>query len=189
MLQLTTPRGGQYQAVLPDGTKIWLNAASSIRFPSKFDGNERGVEITGEAYLEVAKNTRQPFIVHTSKTVIEVLGTSFNVNAYSDEEAVKTTLIEGSVKVKTTEKEAILKPGQQAAVDHDSHLISLINGSDIDQALAWKRRFRFTLIGQIFRLLLRQLARWYDVEVVYERGIPNVKFGGEMQRDLKLPQC
>jgi transmembrane sensor len=208
LLQLSTPRGGQYQAVLPDGTKVWLNAASSIKFPSKFTGATREVEVTGEAYLEVAKNTKQPFFVHTNKETIQVLGTSFNVNAYEDEEAEKTTLINGSIVVSSfrrsdegaTEKSpntqrflanarndgagVILKPNQQSIIKENKIQIQTINS---DEAIAWKNGiFNFNKLP--LREVLRQLARWYDVEVVYQKGVPDIMFVGEMERDLTLNQ-
>lgn len=186
MNRMATPRGGQYQLTLPDGSRVWLNAESSIIYPAAFVGSERNVEVTGEVYMEIAKNSKQPFIVKANGTEINVLGTSFNVNAYEDEESQKTTLIEGSVKVLTKDKDVLLKPGEQAAVI--SGRVSVINNADIEQALAWKNgSFYFNRTD--IRSVMRQLARWYNVDVVYEQGIiPNVRFGGEMQRDLNLSQ-
>jgi transmembrane sensor len=163
-LLLTTPKGGQYQAVLPDGSKVWLNAASSVKFPSKFTGDTREVEITGEVYLEIVKNSRQPFYVTTGKTTIHVLGTSFNVNAYSDESSIKTTLVEGSVKVKIGERESLLKPGQQAKITDE---ITVSDKVDIDAVMAWKNG-RFQFEGAGIEEVMRQIARWYNLEVVYE---------------------
>lgn len=188
LLQLTTPRGGQYQAVLPDGSKVWLNAASSIKFPSKFTSNTREVKITGEAYLEIAKNTKQPFIVRTNKTTIQVLGTSFNINAYEDEPAEKTTLIEGSVKVQSANSQRpaaiVLQPGQQATVISDQW--SVVDNQS-EAAIAWKNGI-FNFNNATLTTVMRQLERWYDVEIVYEKNVPDIQFWGKMKRDLSLSQ-
>jgi ferric-dicitrate binding protein FerR (iron transport regulator) len=195
-LTLATPRGGQYQAVLPDGSKVWLNAASSIRFPSRFSGAKREVEISGEVYIEVAKNSRQPFYVTTRKTNIQVLGTSFNVNAYEDEESEKTTLVEGSVRVvnnsafvragyRQEERGIILKPGQQSIYTGNSPLTTL--NADIEQALAWKNGL-FNFNNLPLQQVLRQLSRWYDIDVEYQKNIPSKSFSGEIQRDLSLSE-
>jgi len=180
---LTTPRGGQYQIVLPDGTKVWLNAASSIKFPTVFVGATRSVEMTGEAYMEIAKNLKQPFTVRANGTEIRVLGTSFNINAYLDEETVKTTLIDGAVKVLTDNKEALLKPGQQAVVGGLQNI--QVQEADIDQALAWKNGI-FNFNNADIKAMMRQIARWYDVDVQYEGRIPERVFEGKMHRDIPL---
>lgn len=188
MLTLTTPKGGQYQLVLPDGSKVWLNAVSSIKFPAAFTGTKRSVEITGEVYMEVTQNVKQPFFVNAVGSEIQVLGTSFNVNSYKDEESIRTTLVEGSVKI----NQVILRPGQQfiqplnvtsAALssDRQSKVIDL----DVSQALAWKNgifQFNQTSLASV----MRQLARWYDIEVLYENGVPNIQLDGEMGRNLTL---
>jgi transmembrane sensor len=135
---LTTPRGGQFQADLPDGTKVWLNAASSITYPVIFSGKERVVELTGEAYFEVAKNATRPFIVKTETQTVQVLGTHFNINSYADEQSVATTLLEGSIKITgNAGKNAVqLNPSQQS-VNVDGR-INIINNADVDEAVAWK---------------------------------------------------
>ncbi len=194
-VEITTPRGAQYQVILPDGTKVWLNAASGIKFPSAFAGKERRVETTGEIYFEVSVNKMAPFVVSSRGVEVQVLGTSFNINAYEDEEAVKTTLVDGSVRISSfrralseargTEKSSdtgvLLKPGQ-----------AYVNGKvidvDINQVVAWKNGV-FNFEGQNLPTVLRQLARWYDVDIVYENGIPDIVFVGEMQRNLSLSQA
>ena len=198
---LTTPKGRQFQLLLPDGTKVWLNAASSIRYPVLFTGKERNVEIAGEAYFEVAKNTQLPFRVNVNNQAeIIVLGTSFNVNAYDNEENINTTLIEGSVRVLAGEKNRpatlVLKPGQQARVANNAggrlpgettanSTIKIINDADTYEAVAWKNGL-FDFRGKGLKEVMRQLERWYDIEVVYEKGIPNIRFGGELSRDVSL---
>lgn len=188
LLMLATPRGGQYQAVLPDGSKVWLNAASSIRFPSKFSGATREIEVKGEVYVEVAQNSKQPFYVHTHKTTIQVLGTSFNINAYEDEELEKTTLIEGSVRVLvnpagSSQRSTLLKPGQQSIYSDNSPLSA--HPADIEQALAWKNGiFNFNNVD--IKGMMRQLSRWYNIDVQYEGSIPQRIFEGKMQRDIPL---
>lgn len=181
---LSTPKGGQYQIVLPDGSKVWLNAASSIKFPTAFLGNVRKVELTGEAYMEIARNARQSFTVMANGAEIQVLGTSFNVNAYGDESAVKATLIEGSVKVKQLNSKAvILKPGQQCSMDDNQ--LSVIDNADIERTLAWKNGW-FNFNGASLYDIMRQLERWYDIEVKYEGTIPELRFKGEIDRGVPL---
>lgn len=182
---ISTPRGGQYQVTLADGTKVWLNAASSVRFPVIFTGTERKVEITGEAYLEVAKNKAMPFRVKAGSTEVEVLGTHFNVNAYDDEAAVKTTLLEGLVKVSvpalgTGQSPRFLQPGQQAGVNKEGK-INVMNNADTEEAVAWKNG-RFQFKSADLKTILRQIARWYDVEVVYNGNV-NLHFTGQLTRN------
>ena len=185
---ITTARGNQYQVILADGSKIWLNAASSIRFPSYFTGNERKVEITGEAYFEVAKDAAKPFRVEFSnqsgeKGEIEVLGTHFNVNAYPEEEDIKTTLLEGSVKIKRGSNVLMLAPGQQAKVT--SADIMLKNDVVLSQVVAWKDGF-FVFNNSDIKIIMRQVARWYDVEVEFEGKIPSEGFTGKVSRNVPL---
>ena len=166
---IATPRGGQYQLVLADGSKVWLNAASSLRFPTAFTGNERTVELTGEGYFEVAHNTAMPFHVKVNDMEVEVLGTHFNINSYNDEPAVKTTLLEGSVKVLSAignRQSAILKPGEQAVFIADSRFT--IHDADIEEVMAWKNG-SFIFHSADIETIMRQVARWYDVEIVYEK--------------------
>jgi len=182
---ISTPRGGQYQVTLSDGTKVWLNAASSIRFPVVFTGTERKVEITGEAYFEVTKNKSMPFKVKAVKSEIEVLGTHFNVNAYDDETSIKTTLIEGLVKVSVPETIGLqtprfLQPGQQSSINNDGK-INILKNADIEEAMAWKNG-RFQFKGTDLKTILRQIARWYDVDIVY-KGNVNLHFTGQLTRN------
>jgi ferric-dicitrate binding protein FerR (iron transport regulator) len=177
---LATPRGGQYQLVLPDGSKVWLNAASSIRYPTAFAGKERKIEITGEAYFEVAKNTGVPFIVSTNGMDVKVLGTRFNVNAYDDEATIRTTLLEGAVLVTKDAATAILKPGQQSRLTK-SGVINVINDTDIEEAVAWKNGL-FSFKSADIKTVMRQIARWYDVEVVYEKEVQE-QFHTEINRN------
>lgn len=170
---LEAPKGGQYQITLIDGTKVWLNAASALKYPTKFDGTERKVALSGEAYFEVAKDKKKPFRIISGSQTIEVLGTHFNVNAYSDESAIKTTLLEGSVKVFRTAEGSnykILAPGQQSVLS-----LSALNVKEVDteEAVAWKEGF-FIFENDNLKTLMRKLERWYDVEVDY-KGIADNK--------------
>lgn len=186
---LTTPKGRQFQLILPDGTKVWLNAGSSLRYPTVFSGSNREVAVTGEVYFEVAKNAIQPFIIDVSNQVkIQVLGTQFNVNAYANEAAIKTTLVAGSIKILSgTSTPAVLHPGQQAQIGHDTGQqgIKVLNNADVDKAIAWKSGvFNFEDSG--LEEVMRQVERWYDIEVVYEKGIPDIRFGGKLSNDVSL---
>lgn len=177
---LTTPNGGQFLITLPDGSKVWLNAASSIHYPTAFNGKERRVSITGEAYFEVSANAQQPFYVSVNNTKdIEVLGTSFNINAYANEVSVNTTLLQGAVRIGSV----VLHPGQQARVTGQE--IKVIKEIDTEQAIAWKNGL-FNFEGASLEEVMHQLERWYDIEVTYDKYIPRIVFGGEMGRDLTL---
>ena len=185
---LTTPRGGQYQLTLPDGSRVWLNAASSIRFPSSFAGNERKVRISGEVYFEVAKDAARPFRVDVQTDAgdaeqIEVLGTHFNVNAYSEEPGVKTTLLEGSVKIKKANASQMLSPGQQASLTKNG--ITLEQDVNLSKVVAWKNGF-FWFDHTDLQTLMRQVARWYDVDVQFEGQIPEESFTGKISRSEPL---
>lgn len=182
---MTTPKGRQFQLLLPDGSKVWLNAASSIRYPIAFTGNERKVEVTGEAYFEVAKDPNRPFKVKVNEeTEIEVLGTHFNINSYNNEESINTTLLEGSVLVKNSSGKLVLKPGQQARVA-GSEKIKLVSDVDVEKVMAWKDGV-FNFQDATLQEVMRQLERWYDIDVVYEKNIPRLEFYGKMGRDLSL---
>lgn len=195
---MSTPPAGQYKLKLPDGTDVWLNAASSITYPTAFAGRERTVTITGEAYFEVAKDRSKPFHVKVNDMDVEVFGTHFNINAYADEAAVKTTLLEGSVKVrqsangnrqsaKNTERAVVLKPGQQAVMAAVNSRLTIDHSPDIDQVIAWKNGlFNFNKVS--LQDVMKQISRWYDVDVVYQGAIRPKKFGGEIQRDLNLSE-
>ena len=176
---LTTPRGGQYQLVLSDGTKVWLNAASSLKFPAIFTGKERNVELVGEAYFEVAKNKNMPFRVSTGKLNIEVLGTHFNVSAYQDDDAIKTTLLEGSVKLTTANSQALLKPGEQATLGQQQRIN--IQSINTDEAVAWKNGY-FVFNNENIQCIMKKISRWYDVEVVYSGKVDENDFGGTVSR-------
>jgi transmembrane sensor len=182
---LSTPRGRQYQLNLPDGSKVWLNAASSITYPTAFPTKERKISVTGEAYFEVVKNAAQPFKVRAGQNEIDVLGTSFNVNAYSDENAIQTTLLEGSVKITVGKTNHILQPGQQARVNEQQ--INILSHPNLDQVMAWKNGY-FNFDKLSMQEVLAQISRWYDVEVVYQGTITPKKFGGEIERDLNLSE-
>jgi len=182
---MTTPKGRQFQLVLPDGSKVWLNAASSIRYPTVFTGNERKVEVTGEAYFEVVKNSTSPFRVKINdEAEVEVLGTHFNVNSYMNEESINTTLLEGSVSVKNRSGKLILQPGQQARVAGNEK-IKLFAEVDVEKVMAWKNGV-FNFQDATLEEVMRQLERWYDIDVVYEKNIPRLEFYGKMGRDLSL---
>lgn len=182
---LTTPRGGQFRLTLPDGTKVWLNAASSLRYPTVFTGTERTVAVTGEAYFEVVQNVGKPFrVTITGQATIEVLGTRFNVNAYPEESSINTTLLEGAVKVSAGQHSAVLKPGEQAQVNA-SGLISVMADVNLDEVMAWKNELFYFRDADI-RTVMRQLERWYDVKVEYAGPVPERRFQGEIQRNLPL---
>jgi len=181
----TTPKGGQYQFILSDGTKVWLNSASSIKYPVSFIGNERRVELTGEAYFEVAHNAAKPFRVVSNGQTVEVLGTHFNINAYADENAVKTTLLQGSVKVSSAGSSSIIKPGEQAQFNNGK--INVVRGIDLDAAVAWKNGL-FYFEDSNIQEVMRQFARWYDVDVKYEGELPLRHFSGEISRNINATQ-
>lgn len=183
---LTVPRGGQYQLKLADGTQVWLNSASYIKYPNRFEGKERTVEISGEAYLSVAKNATQPFIVMAKGQRIQVLGTEFNLMAYPDESTTKTTLISGAVKVIQAGEEKILKPGEQAEVMTDAKGIT-ISKPDLDNVLAWKEgKFRFN--NTDIATIMRQVARWYDVDVIYQGTLTDDEFYGTIPKSENASQ-
>jgi transmembrane sensor len=187
---MTVPRSGQYHLILSDGTQVWLNAASSIKYPTAFTASERKVEITGEAYFEVAHNAAKPFKVVANGQTVEVLGTHFNVNAYANEPVIRTTLLEGSVKVSSAGKMAILVPGQQAQVIAGSanENISIHNHIDVDEAIAWKNGL-FQFKNASIESIMRQTARWYNVEIIYDGDKTSLKtFTGSISRNSKLSQ-
>jgi len=182
---VTTPRGRQFTLVLPDGSRVWLNAASSIRFPTSFTGKQRSVELSGEAYFEIAKDKEKPFFIHTEKSETEVLGTSFNISAYTDDDMVAATLLEGSIRTGIRQDQVILAPGEQAKIGAAKTTIDVNHHANVEQAIAWKNgTFDFQEKG--LKEVMRQLARWYDLEVFYEPGVKDVKFGGEMSRNIPL---
>lgn len=203
---ITTPRGRQFHLILPDGSKVWLNAASSLTFPTAFEKKERKVSITGEAYFEIAPDKTSPFRLSVDGMQVDVLGTSFNVNAYEDEGVIKTTLLDGSIRVINNYPPAgkqgeggtdhrnpapadgknqayQLNPGQQAQLREEG--LSVKNNADIEKVMAWKNGlfdFQDAALGEV----MRQLARWYNIEVEYENGIPDIVFGGRLGRDVSF---
>lgn len=193
MNTMSTPRGGQYQLILPDGSKVWLNAASSITYPATFVGRKREVKVMGEVYFEIAPNKAKPFVVDVNgQSFIQVLGTSFNVNAYTDEAAIKTTLIDGSVRIGTgsdaldDKASIILKPGQQAFQSCNSPNASIqIQSANISQVLAWKNGL-FDFNGLNVHEVMNQLSRWYDIDVRFEGKGPDFTFIGEIYRSENL---
>jgi ferric-dicitrate binding protein FerR (iron transport regulator) len=187
---LATPRGGQYQLELPDGTKVWLNAVSSIRYPTAFEGKQREVTVSGEVYFEVADNPEQPFIVEANNTRIKVLGTHFNVNAYPDETSVKTTLLEGRVKVRSLTdegREVTMVPGQQVRISKNGKM-KVIQEADVDEAVAWKNGL-FIFHSDDLAFIMQQLSRWYDIQVKYDGGqAPVTHFTGAIRRNVNLSE-
>lgn len=214
---MSTPKGRRFHLIMPDGTEAWLNSASSIQYPTAFTGNERKVRVTGEVYFEVAKNKKMPFHLNVNNQAeIEVLGTHFNVKAYENEPVINTTLLEGSIAIRlkddkkgTVGKQSILKPGQQAKivvgenklqVNDDvvkngtapagkdaQQALTVVNNTDIDKVMAWKNNvFDFNDIA--FTDAMLQLERWYNIEVVYEKGVPptTVELSGKMTKDVTL---
>jgi transmembrane sensor len=180
---VSNPRGSKVLSMmLADGTKFWLNAGSSLTYPVVFTGDVRKVEITGEAYFEVAHNDKMPFVVTKGETEIKVLGTHFNVNAYDDEKELRVTLLEGAVQVRNGSEGLLLKPGQQAEVEGS---VKLVDGVDIDLVMAWKNGM-FAFHDASLQEVMRQIARWYDVKVLYEGTIPEHSFRGKIQRDNNL---
>lgn len=183
---LTTQRGNQYQVILPDGSKVWLNAASSITYPTAFLGKQRVVTISGEVYFEVAKNEKQPFIVQEGDRAVQVLGTSFNVNDYTDEIAMKTTLLQGSIRILSKSGSSLLKPGQQAVLTKQDDKIRVVDHPDVEEAVAWKNG-SFIFADATIASIMRQVARWYDVEVVYDTAISK-HFVADVPRNVPVSQ-
>ena len=193
---ISTPRGGQYMIVLADGSKVWLNAASSLRFPTSFNDKEREVELTGEGYFEVAPQTpkgghgKVPFKVSVNGVEVHVLGTHFNINAYNDEAVIKTTLLEGSVKVSEGNASKMIKPGEQAQIENNNTVVTggqafvpkiTVKKVNVDAVVAWKNG-RFMFQGDNIQSVMRQLARWYDIGVSYEGNVTNEEFVGVINR-------
>lgn len=187
---ITTPRGGQWQVILPDGSGVWLNAGSSLRYPTRFSKDGRHVTLQGEAYFEIAKRInpgtgeREPFLVMTENQKIEVLGTHFNVNAYNDEKVARTTLLEGKVKLSHLDAAASieLKPGFTAELSGQSFTVAK---TDVQAAVGWKNG-DFIFDGQDLKTTMRQIARWYDVDIVYQDLPDNVLIGGTVSKENRL---
>jgi len=183
---LSTARGGEYQLVLPDGTKVWLNAASSLRYPTAFNANERRVELTGEAYFEVAGKKNQPFLVTVGAMNVRVLGTEFDIMAYPEEGRKATTLVQGAVKVENGNEAQRLEVGEQAIVTEDRAL-SVASHVNVESVIAWKSGF-FQFSHMDIKTMMREIARWYDVEIVYQREDLSGEYGGRISRKLNLSE-
>jgi transmembrane sensor len=177
---ITTPRGGQYMVILADGTKVWLNSVSSLRYPVAFNGNTRSVELTGEGYFEVAKNKQKPFIVKANGNNVEVLGTHFDISAYSDDKAVTTTLLEGSVRLSKGGVTTMLIPGQKGVSVNGRADIN-VQDADTEQAIAWKNGLFFFKNTDI-RTIMKQASRWYDVDVDFLDNLKDQEFGGKISK-------
>lgn len=180
----STPRGGQYQVILPDGTHVWLNAASSLKFPAAFKGKKRLVELSGEGYFEVAKNKEMPFVVHTENQEVEVLGTHFNINSYTDEASTKTTLLEGSVKVTAKGNQKVLTPGDQAQINKNTKEIKVMPVS-LEEAVAWKNGY-FVFNDEKLESIMHRVSRWYDVDYEFEGKQGDLSFLGVIERTKNI---
>lgn len=180
--QLRTPKAGEYKMILPDGTKVWLNAASTLKFPNSFNTNERRVELNGEAYFEVAHNKELPFIVAFNQTEVEVLGTHFNISSY--DKASKTTLLEGAVKIREGNHQTILKPGEEVNITNNKFEVAKV---DTYKSVAWKEGI-FYFNNDDLVSILDQVARWYDVKIEYKGNTGNKKYSGNIRRQATLNQ-
>lgn len=183
---VSTPYGGQFQITLPDGSRVWLNAGSSLRFPTLFTGSERKVDLTGEAYFEIAKNTSMPFKVMSNNSEIRVLGTHFNVMAYEDEKQMKTTLLEGSVQIFNGANKIDIKPGQAAVLNKVTKKM-IVATVDADQAVAWKNGY-FIFVDENIGSIMRKVARWYNIEVLYKGNLSNKDFTGTISRNKNVSE-
>jgi hypothetical protein len=184
---ISTPKGGQYRVILPDGTNVLLNAASSLIYPTAFRGAERLVQLNGEAYFEVAKNKKMPFRVKSDGQTVEVLGTHFNVKAYEDENAVKTTLVEGAVKVSSSSASSLIAPGQQAVLSKEGNGAIFRRDVNTDREIAWKNGM-FSFYNDDIKSVMRSIARWYDFDVSYKGDLSDISFSGEIFRTTKLSE-
>lgn len=181
---LSIPKGGQYHVTLPDGTQVYLNSSSSLSYPTQFSGHSRNVTLKGEAYFEVAKNAKMPFRINVKdKQQIEVLGTHFNVEAYADEQLINTTLLEGSVKIFTENKNVILKPGQMAVHDPSKSLTT--QKADLEEIMAWKNGI-FIFNNENITTVMKKVARWYDVDVIFKGDMGDINFVGNYSRSKSL---
>ncbi|WP_050982030.1 FecR family protein [Mucilaginibacter paludis] len=187
--QIATYKGGEYQITLADGTKVWINAASALKYPTRFTGNYRTVELTGEAYFEVAKNKHLPFKVLSKGQVVEVLGTHFNINTYGDDGLIKTTLLEGSVKISAPGKTALLKPGQQARLDtlpqKTGGHIKVVENIDTEDVVAWKSG-AFVFDNSHIQQIMLQIARCYNANINYEGIKPQLTFTGVIKKSSDI---
>ncbi|SEO05787.1 FecR family protein [bacterium A37T11] len=187
-ISLSTPKGGQYQIVLSDGTIVWLNAATTLKYPSKFSGNRREVELEGEAFFDVAQMKSKPFIVRSKGQQIDVMGTTFNLRAYAEDGSEITTLVSGSIQVRSqdtkqnTANTRLLKPTEQASVNNGEIIAKQV---DVQEAISWKLGF-FFFKNTPFSTVMNQIGRWYDLDIVYNGEIPKKTFSGKMKRDVSL---
>ncbi|CAH0266625.1 hypothetical protein SRABI27_03370 [Pedobacter sp. Bi27] len=182
---IETPRGSQYKVILPDGSNVWLNASSSLKYPVIFNGNKRNVELAGEAYFEVAKNKEMPFVVHTQTQDVQVLGTHFNINAYPDETETKTTLLEGKVLVSKGAESKMMKPGEQVINANQSRVLELRTMTDATESIAWKNGL-FLFNHNDLHTIMHQISRWYDVEVDYEGDFRKQYYSGTISKFGKV---
>jgi ferric-dicitrate binding protein FerR (iron transport regulator) len=183
---LSTPLGGQYRLTLADGTKVWLNSQSSIRFPTAFTGKTRFIEVSGEAFFDVAKDARRPFVVKAGNLIVQALGTQFNIHAYPDEGSARATLIQGSVRVVKGVDSLLLTPGEEGESNKPIGLL-LNSAVDTSQTAAWKDGY-FDFDNQDIQAIMQQFARWYDIQVVFAGKPSAAPFAGRMQRSLRLSQ-
>lgn len=185
MNTVSTPKGKDYKVQLPDGTLVWLNAASSLSFPASFTGDNRAVSLSGEAYFEVAKDRSKPFIVRTSDAAIEVLGTHFNVSDYAEDNIGSVSLLEGSIRFTRGKESEVLRPGEKVQFVKGSNTLSLMRNIEEEQVLAWKNG-NFYFKEQDIETVMNQIGRWFDLEIVYEGKKPDIKMWGMMGRDTDL---
>jgi hypothetical protein len=183
---ITTPPGGQYEVILADGTKVWINAASSLRFPTVFSGTQRELELKGEGYFEVTHDPSKTFVVKVGGMKVEVLGTHFNIMAYGDEESVNTTLLKGSVKLEYGTENRVLVPGEQGKWNKKEEM-QVVKNADLEEALAWKNG-RFQYHSTNLGVIMRQIARWYNVTIVYEGDVRAECFSGSIPRTDNVSQ-
>lgn len=183
---MTIPKGGEFQLVLSDGTKVRLNSASSLQYPVAFVGKQREVRLSGEAYFEVAKNKNMPFIVSVNGMQVRVLGTHFNIKAYPDEKNIRTTLIEGSVKVSDAGKEVLITPGQQAVLNNTDHSLH-VRQANLDEVLAWTKG-EFLFENTNIQSIMRQVSRWYNAEIIFDTDLSSIRFSGGMRREQNIQQ-
>lgn len=184
---ISTPAGARYQVNLPDGSKVWLNSASSLRYPIPFSKTEREVKLTGEGYFEVASLSNRPFIVKTASQTVEVLGTHFNINSYDNEPSVRTTLLEGAVQVTqfSTKKKEVLQPGQQAVLTSNLFKVIPVN---VENAIDWKNN-KFNFDKEELQSIMRKLARWYNVEIIYEGNYQPLYYSGSVSTSKNLSEA
>ncbi|MFN0293661.1 FecR family protein [Pedobacter helvus] len=183
---LSVPRGTNYSVHLPDGTKVWLNSATSLTYPSAFLGKERKVILSGEAYFEVAKNQQKPFVIEANGSAVQVLGTHFNVSSYKDDDDVTTTLLEGSVKVFNKHNSVVLSPGKQAIVAAENKIID-IKTANTEEVMAWKNGY-FVFADADMKSIMKDLARWYNIDVEFRGEVAKQYFGGTFSKKKSLEE-